>query len=65
MTVRATDLGAVDDLCRLAIAARKLGCRVHLVGADADLRTVLELAGVDDVLGDCPAEQRPVGGDLR
>ncbi len=49
------DLRAVDDLCRLAAAARRLGCRAHLVGADADLHALLDLAGVADVLGECPA----------
>ena len=62
------DLRAVDDLCRLAAAARRLGCRAHLVDADDDLRALLDLAGVADVLGDCPAAS-PVGpevaGDVR
>lgn len=48
------DLGDVDELCRLAGAARRLGCRAHLVGADADLHSLLELAGVADVLCACP-----------
>lgn len=51
------DLRAVDDLCRLAVAARRWGCRIHLSCVDTDLRELLELAGVDDVLGVCPAEQ--------
>lgn len=51
------DLRAVDDLCRLAVAARRWGCRIHLACADDDLRDLLELAGVDDVLGVCPAEK--------
>jgi anti-anti-sigma regulatory factor len=49
------DLRVVDELCRLAVAARKVGCRVHLAGSDPELRSLLELAGVDDVLGECPA----------
>jgi hypothetical protein len=53
--VSTPDLRAVDDLCRLAAAARRLGCRAHLVGADADLHALLDLAGVADVLGECPA----------
>jgi hypothetical protein len=53
--VNTPDLRAVDDLCRLAAAARRLGCRAHLVDADADLRALLDLAGVADVLGQCPA----------
>jgi hypothetical protein len=57
--VSTPDLRAVDDLCRLAAAARRLGCRAHLVGADADLHALLELAGVADVLGECPAASPP------
>ena len=52
------DLRAVEALCRLAVAARALGCRIHLTGTDPALRGVLERAGVRDVLGDCPAERR-------
>ena len=50
------DLRAVDELCHLAVAADRLGCRIHLTGADPDLRALLDLAGVDDILGRCPAE---------
>ena len=64
------DLRAVDELCRLAVAARRLGCSVHLDGADADLRALLDLAGIADVLPECPASSngspgRPEHGDLR
>ncbi len=51
-------LEAVDDLCRLVIAARRLGCELHLVDVDNDLRALLELAGVGDVVGRCPADER-------
>ena len=50
----APDLGDVEVLCRLAGAARRLGCRAHLVGADPDLHSLLDLAGVADVLCACP-----------
>jgi len=49
------DLRTVDELCRLAVVARGLGCRVHLVGTDPELRSLLDLAGLDDVLAECPA----------
>lgn len=49
------NLEAVDELCRLAVAARRLGCRIHLTYADPELRALIDLAGVDDVLGRCPA----------
>jgi ABC-type transporter Mla MlaB component len=51
-----SDLQAVDELCRLAVAARRCGCSVHLSGADPRLRELIDLAGVDDVLVSCPAE---------
>ena len=44
------DLRAVDDLCRLALVARRLGCRVHLSGVHPELRRLLAMAGVDAVV---------------
>lgn len=49
------DLQAVDELCRLAVAARRLDCTLHLSGAGPRLRELLDLAGLSDVLRDCPA----------
>ena len=44
---------AVDELCRLALAATRLGCRVRLLDLDADLCALLSMAGVDGLfLGD-------------
>lgn len=70
-----SDLQTVDELCRLAIAARRLGCRLHLADADPQLRELIDLAGVDDVLATCPAAasdvcagdaaQEPPDGDVR
>jgi hypothetical protein len=51
------DLGTIDELCRLATTVRGLGCRAHLVGADEHLWSLLDLAGVADVLCACPAER--------
>ena len=64
------DLAAVDELCRLVVVARRLGCRIHLVGANAELRALLDLSGVADVVGECPAAADLSGsaaheGDLR
>ena len=48
----------VDDLCRLALAASRLGCRVRLDGVDVALRDLLVLAGIDDLLlGDQPKDR--------
>ena len=44
------DLEAVDELCRLAVAAGRLGCRVLLVDVDPALHDLLVLAGVDELL---------------
>lgn len=46
----AADLGEVDLLCRLALSARRLGCRVHLSRVSPELRSLIELAGLEDVL---------------
>lgn len=44
------DLDAVDELCRLALAAARLGCRVRLVDVDPGLRDLIVLAGVETIL---------------
>lgn len=46
------DLRAVDELCRLVVAARRLGCRVHVEVTDPELRDLLDLAGVSSALAD-------------
>ena len=46
----AVDAVALDALARLALAARRHGCEVRLHGADDDLRGLVSLAGLDDVL---------------
>ncbi|MFI1398993.1 STAS domain-containing protein [Streptomyces sp. NPDC020681] len=43
------DLAAVDALARLQLTARRLGCRISLRGADAELRALLELVGLAEV----------------
>jgi hypothetical protein len=46
------DLGTVDDLARLQLAARRLGWSVRLGGAAAAMCELLELAGLTEVLGE-------------
>ena len=45
------DAVALDALARLALAARRHGCRVHLRGADPDLWRLIDLSGLRGVFG--------------
>ncbi len=55
---RAPDLGAVDDLARLALLAKRLGCGIHLADVSPGLRELLELAGLP-----VEVEGQPEGGE--
>ena len=46
------DLALVDELCRLQLAARRLGWEVRLRGAAAVVTELLELAGLAEVVGE-------------
>ena len=46
------DAVTVDALARLQLAARRLGCRVHLRNASPELCDLVALMGLDDVLTD-------------
>jgi hypothetical protein len=47
------DLAAVDELARLALAARRLGCAIRLRDADPDLLDLLALVGLcGEVVGE-------------
>jgi ABC-type transporter Mla MlaB component len=48
----AADAVAVDALARLALAARRRGCRMELRGASADLYELVAFMGLTGVLGD-------------
>ncbi len=45
------DAVALDALARLALVARRHGCRVRLRGADADLWGLIDLSGLREVFG--------------
>jgi anti-anti-sigma regulatory factor len=45
-----SDLATVDALAGLALVARRLGCRVRLRHASPELRELLALAGLADVV---------------
>ena len=65
------DITAVDDLCRLVLVARRLGCTVTLSGVSDELLTMLDLAGVADHVVGTHSEDRcndghdPLGRRLR
>ncbi len=56
----AGDLTAVEELCRLQLAARRLGCRILVHDASESLRDLIMLVGLADVLlADEPPSGRP------
>ena len=46
----APDLGVVDELARLQLAARRQGCSIRLRRAGPELVALLALAGLGDVV---------------
>lgn len=54
---RPFDLGLVDELARLQLAARRLGCSIKLRHACPELLELLEIVGLSDVVsgGDEPS----------
>jgi anti-anti-sigma regulatory factor len=48
------DLVVVDALARLALLVRRYGCELALENASAELTDLIELAGLDAVLGVAP-----------
>jgi hypothetical protein len=62
------DLALVDALARLQLAARRLGCSVRLRDPCEQLRELLDLAGLADILPDAAAlpleaRRQPEGGE--
>ena len=51
------DLGIVDALARLQLAARRVGYEVAIKDPPSDLRELIELAGLCEVLGVEPLRQ--------
>jgi hypothetical protein len=45
------DLGTVDHLLRLSLAARRLGLSIRVTAIHHDMRELVELIGVTDQLG--------------
>ena len=44
------DAATMDGLARLQLAARRMGCRVHLTRASGELQELLDLIGLREVL---------------
>jgi anti-anti-sigma regulatory factor len=47
---RRPDLSVVDQLARLQLEARRLGCSIRVRNACPHLRELIELSGLDDVV---------------
>jgi len=47
---RRRDLSVVDQLARLQLAARRLGCSIRLRDAPGRLRELIDLAGLSDIV---------------
>jgi hypothetical protein len=43
-------MSTVEMLCRLQLVARRLGCTIRVHGAGAELRELVTLAGLAEVL---------------
>jgi anti-anti-sigma regulatory factor len=59
----AASAAAVDLLARLALMARRHGCELSLRGVSAELRELIDLAGLSQVLHDeaaAPRSQPPI-----
>ena len=44
------DLAVVDELARLQLAAKRLGCSIQLRGTCTELRELLAMLGLDEVV---------------
>jgi ABC-type transporter Mla MlaB component len=57
------DLGAIDGLARLALAERRAGRRIRLVGASPELAELVALSGLTRVLPCTADEARDAADD--
>ncbi len=48
------DLETVDEVARLQLAAKRLGCEIRLLDAKPELWELLELAGLTEVMHEAP-----------
>ena len=59
------DLSVVDELARLQLAARRLGCSIVLRGVGVELAELLDFAGLTDVLPTDVEGGRDIGGKAK
>jgi hypothetical protein len=64
MDARPADLAAVDDLARLQVRALRLGGRIRVREASAELLALIDLAGLAEALGVEPRRQPELGEEL-
>ncbi len=57
-SVTACNFGTVDRLARCALAARRRGLRIRLVGASPELVELVALSGLTRVIPAAPARRR-------
>jgi STAS domain len=58
---RSADLATVDALARLQLHARRIGWEVRLRRLTPELRSILDLVGLADVVGATPSALEPGG----
>jgi len=60
------DVSAVDDIARLQLAARRVGYSIRLCGAPAELRELIDLAGLSGIITESAGPDADgTGGALR
>ena len=55
--VEPPDLATVEALCALQLTARRLGCSVRVHDPSPELRELIVLAGLDDLLLGLPTDR--------
>lgn len=45
-----SDISIVETLCELQLAARRMGCAIHVDEVSAEVRDLIVLAGLEDTL---------------
>lgn len=60
--LQAVDIATVDSLCRMALGARRLGRRLYVRNAAPELRALLDLTGLTDVVPCGPGLRRRAAG---